>query len=398
MHILGATGSGKSELMARMILADANAGRGLVVVDPKGDLITDVLTRLPARLGERVALFDADSRARPPILNPLEGADTGRTVDHLVSIFSRVYAASWGPRTEDVLRSGLLTLRAIPGTPTLADLPKLLAVPAFRQRALDQIDDDVLLGFWKWYDELSDASRSQVVAPLMNKIRGLLLRPFVHAAIAGGPSTIDMDTVLDGGICLVRISKGALGIDTARLIGSIVVARAWQAATNRARIPQRQRHDAALYIDECHSFLNLAYPIEDMLAEARGYHMSIVLAHQYLRQLPRELAEGISSNARTKIIFNASPRTLETSPGTPSHDCLNMTSPTWAPFTSQHGSSWLAKKQHPSPHAPRNCPKPYRDAPGRSANSPASTPAPASPPSTVAALPVRPAVDPRRAA
>ncbi|MFC4003035.1 type IV secretory system conjugative DNA transfer family protein [Prauserella oleivorans] len=329
VHILGATGSGKSELMARMILADANAGRGLVVVDPKGDLITDVLTRLPARLGERVALFDADSRARPPILNPLEGADTGRTVDHLVSIFSRVYAASWGPRTEDVLRSGLLTLRAIPGTPTLADLPKLLAVPAFRQRALDQIDDDVLLGFWKWYDELSDASRSQVVAPLMNKIRGLLLRPFVHAAIAGGPSTIDMDTVLDGGICLVRISKGALGIDTARLIGSIVVARAWQAATNRARIPQRQRHDAALYIDECHSFLNLAYPIEDMLAEARGYHMSIVLAHQYLRQLPRELAEGISSNARTKIIFNASPEDARdlarhTQPRLSEHDLANL--------------------------------------------------------------------------
>jgi hypothetical protein len=301
MHILGATGSGKSELMARMILADAEAGRGLVVIDPKGDLVTDILMRLPKQAGERVILLDADSRSKPPVLNPLDGDDTARTVDNLVSIFSHVYAASWGPRTEDILRSGLLTLRARPGAATIADLPQLLTVPSFRQRGLAQIHDDVLTGFWRWYDELSDASRAQVIAPLMNKLRGLLLRPFVRATLAGGPSTVDMDHVLDGGICLVRLGKDALGIDTARLIGSIVVARTWQAATRRARIPQRERRDSSLYVDECHNFLNLAYPIEDMLAEARGYRMAIVLAHQYLRQLPRELEEGISTNALASL-------------------------------------------------------------------------------------------------
>ncbi len=307
VHVLGATGSGKSELMARMVLADVDADRGVVVIDPKGDLVTDILTRLPTRVGQRVALFDADSPTRPPVLNPLEGDDTGRTVDNLVSTFSQVYAASWGPRTEDVLRSGLLTLRALGGTPTLADLPKLLTVPAFRDRALDQIDDDILRGFWHWYDDLSDPARAHVTAPLMNKLRGLLLRPFVRAALAGGASTISMDAILDGGICLVRVPKGALGTDTARLVGSIIVARAWQAATHRARLPQRDRRDCALYVDECHNFIHLAYPIEDMLAEARAHRMSIVLAHQYLRQLPRELAEGVSSNARSKIIFSASP-------------------------------------------------------------------------------------------
>lgn len=307
IHILGATGSGKSELMARMVLADVNAGRGVVVIDPKGDLVTDILTRLPAHVGQRVALFDADNPARPPVLNPLEGDDTGRTVDNLVSTFSRVYSSSWGPRTEDLLRSALLTLRATPGTATLADLPKLLTVPSFRERALDQINDDILCGFWQWYDELSAPARAQVTAPLMNKVRGLLLRPFVHAALARGASTISMDAILDGGICLARISKGALGTDTARLVGSIIVAHAWQAATHRARLPQRDRLDCSIYVDECHNFLNLAHPIEDMLAEARAHRMSIVLAHQHLRQLPRELAEGISSNARSKIIFSASP-------------------------------------------------------------------------------------------
>jgi hypothetical protein len=330
LHILGATGSGKSELMARMILDDADSDRGVVVIDPKGDLVQDVLMRLPARLGERVVLLDADSGSRPPVLNPLEGDDTARTVDNLVSIFSHVYSSSWGPRTEDILRAGLLTLREQPGTPTLTDLPKLLTVPAYRHRALEHISDDILRGFWSWYDSLSEASRAQVVAPLMNKLRGLLLRQFVRASLAGGTSTVVMDDVLNnGGICLVRLGKDALGMDTARLVGSIVVARTWQAATRRARIPQRDRRDCGLYIDECHNFLNLAYPMEDMLAEARGYRMSMTLAHQYLRQLPRELEEGISTNARSKIIFNASPedaRSLSrhTLPRISEHDLANL--------------------------------------------------------------------------
>jgi Helicase HerA, central domain/TraM recognition site of TraD and TraG len=329
LHILGATGSGKSELMARMILADADAGRGLVVIDPKGDLVTDILMRLPEHLGSKVVLFDADSHSRPPVLNPLEGTDTARTVDNLVSIFSRVYASSWGPRTEDILRAGLLTLRALPGVPTLIELPKLLSIPAFRQRARDQITDEVLLGFWSWYDELSEASRAHAIAPLMNKLRGFLLRPFVRAAIAGGQSTVDMDTVLDGGICLVRIGKDTLGMETARLVGSIVVARTWQATTRRARIPQRLRQDCALYIDECHNFLNLPYALEDMLAEARGYRLSMTLAHQYLGQLPQDLEEGTSTNARSKVFFTTSPEDAKrlarhTQPRLSEHDLANL--------------------------------------------------------------------------
>ncbi|MET8759862.1 type IV secretion system DNA-binding domain-containing protein [Lentzea sp. NPDC004782] len=330
VHIIGATGSGKSELMARMILDDAEAGRGVVVVDPKGDLVSDILMRLPQELGHKVVLFDADSKSRPPILNPLEGTDKARAVDNLVSIFSRIYASSWGPRTDDILRAGLLTLTAMPGTPTLTDLPKLLTMPSFRQLACGQINDEVLKGFWSWYDDLSEASRAQVIAPLMNKVRGFLLRPFVRAAIAGGASTVDMDDVLNtGGICLVRIGRDALGMETARLVGSIVVARTWQAASRRARVPQRLRRDCGLYVDECHNFLNLAYPLEDMLAEARGYRLSMTLAHQYLGQLPKELEEGISTNARSKIFFNASPEDARrlarhTTPRLSDHDLSNL--------------------------------------------------------------------------
>ncbi|MFC0112590.1 type IV secretory system conjugative DNA transfer family protein [Kibdelosporangium aridum] len=329
LHILGATGSGKSELMARMILADADAGRGLVVIDPKGDLIDDILQRLPARFADRVVLLDSDGTAAPPVLNPLDGPDTASTVDNLVSIFARVYASSWGPRTDDLLRSGLLTLRALSSTPTLLELPTLLTVAEFRQRARATIDDEILAGFWTWYDELSDASRAQVAAPLMNKLRGLLLRPFVRATLTGAQSTLDMDSVLDGGICLVRLAKGTLSTDTVRLVGSIVVARTWQAATRRSQLPKHRRRDCALYLDEFQNFLNLAYPPEEMLPEARAYGLSLVLAHHNQRQTSPELQEAMSVNARNKIILNASPEDARrlahhTAPHITDHDLANL--------------------------------------------------------------------------
>lgn len=332
LHVLGATGSGKSTLLAQLILADIAQRRGVVVIDPKGDLVTDVLARLPVAAASRVVLFDADSRATPPCLNPLDGggqSDTDMTVDNLVSIFRRVYSAYWGPRTDDVMRAACLTLRAQSGVASLADLPRLLAEPAFRTRLVREVTDRVLKGFWDSYEELTDAQRSQVISPLMNKLRAFLLRPFVRDALAAGPSTVNLSTVLDGGILLCRIPKGSLGEETTRLIGSLVVARAWQATTARARIPQRLRRDASLIVDECHNFLNIPYPLEDMLAEARGFRVSMVLAHQHLGQLPRELKEGISTNARSKVFFTASPEDARelarhTAPRLTDHDLAHL--------------------------------------------------------------------------
>jgi TraM recognition site of TraD and TraG len=139
-----------------------------------------------------------------------------------------------------------------------------------------------------------------------------------------------MSTVLDsGGLLLARLPKGILGEETARLLGSFLVAATWQAAAARARLPEHRRPDAGLYLDECHNFLNLPYPLEDMLAEARAYRLSVVLAHQNLAQLPPDLREGISANARSQVIFTASPedaRILErhTLPALAAHDLSHL--------------------------------------------------------------------------
>jgi hypothetical protein len=141
----------------------------------------------------------------------------------------------------------------------------------------------------------------------MNKLRAFLLRDFVRSVVGRPDSSFDMGHVLDGGICLVRVPKGILGEETARLLGSFVVAKVWQSATHRARLGQSERVDASLVVDECQNFLHLPRSFDEMLAEARGYRLSMVLAHQHLGQLPRDLREAVSANARTKVWFSMSP-------------------------------------------------------------------------------------------
>ncbi|WP_324193773.1 type IV secretory system conjugative DNA transfer family protein [Nocardia otitidiscaviarum] len=331
-HVLGATGVGKSTLLGQWILADADAGRGVVVIDPKGDLVTDVLARLPRRLADKVVIFDADSTLRPPCVNPLDTSTEGLdlAVDNLATIFSRIYARWWGPRTDDILRVSLRTLCARPGIHTLVDLAGLLGGGANLERITREVSDPVLRDFWNSWSEQSEAARAQAVGPLLNKLRAFLLRPFVRAAIAAGESTVDLTEVLnDGGICLARLPKGSLGEDTARLMGSLLVARTWQAAITRSRLATADRPDASLVLDEAQNFLNLSTPVEDMLAEARGLRLSLVLAHQNLGQLSRELREGISANARNKLIFSASPEDARelarhTSPLLTEHDLTHL--------------------------------------------------------------------------
>jgi hypothetical protein len=338
LRVVGPTGVGKTTLITGQILADAEAGRGVVFIDPKGDAVTDILARLPEHVASKVVLFDPGDRAAPPCLNVLQGdesgTDTDMITDNLTGIFRRIYAANWGPRTDDIFRAATLTLlNSVPpgsGLITLADIPPLLGDDACRRRLTAGIRDQVLRDFWAWYEEMSPASRAHTIGPLMNKLRAFLLRRFARAAIASGPSTFDMGDVLDhGGIVLARLPKGILGEETAQLVGSFIVARTWQAASRRARLPERDRADAGLYIDECQNFLNLPYPLEDILSEARAYRLSVTMAHQNLAQLPPDLRQGISANARSQVIFSVSPedaRDLErhTAPVLAAHDLSHL--------------------------------------------------------------------------
>ena len=307
-HVLGGTGTGKSTLLANLVLQDVAAGRGVVVVDPaKGDLVRELLERLPASAAGRLVLLDPDEQTAPPTLNMLEGADPDVATDHLLATFRRVFASAWGPRTDDILRSACLTLLA-KGPATLVDVPRLLTKPGYRRHLTAGLGDELLAGFWGEYDRLTAGVQAQLVGPALSRLRAFLLRPFVREVVGSTTSSFDLATdVLDGGILLARLPKGVLGDDTARLLGSFVVAKVWQAASQRARAGEHARTDAALYVDEFHNVLHLPQTYEELLAEARGYRLALTLAHHNLAQLPRELREALSANARSKVYFACSP-------------------------------------------------------------------------------------------
>jgi energy-coupling factor transporter ATP-binding protein EcfA2 len=173
LHLVGSTGSGKTTLLTNLIVADIRAGRGTVVIDPHGDLVLDVLDRLPANVGDRVVLYDPD-QPNPSALNPLEGDDPDLVVDNIVAIFSSIFAKAWGPRMDDVMRVSCLTLLRRANV-TLQHIPPLRA-----QLTVDLDDPDGLAGFWQWYDEMNPAERSKVIGPVLARLRAFLLRDFVR--------------------------------------------------------------------------------------------------------------------------------------------------------------------------------------------------------------------------
>jgi hypothetical protein len=306
MHVVGSTGSGKTTLLVNMAIDDIKAGRGTVVIDPHGDMVLDILDRLPTSVADRVVVFDPD-QPNPPTLNPLSGDDPDLVVDNLVSIFGNIFAKAWGPRMDDVMRVACLTLLRHANV-TLQHIPPLLNSAQFRSAMTVGLDDPAgLSGFWQWYDELNPALRSQVIGPVLARLRAFLLRDFVKRTMRYPKSSFDMGKILDGGALLVRIPKGQLGEDTSKLLGSLVLAQVWQAATARANVPADKRRDATLIIDEAHNFLTLANSLDSMLAEARKYRLSMVLAHQDLAQFPKDLLAAASANARNKLYFSVAP-------------------------------------------------------------------------------------------
>jgi hypothetical protein len=308
LHVIGPTGTGKSTLLLGLITQDMEAWRGVVVVDPKGDLVADVLDRVPAgRTGDVVILDPADDE-RPVGMNVLArpGDSPELVADQVVSIFHDLYRDSWGPRTDDILRAALLTLTGVPGM-TLAEVPLLLTDPGFRRPLVGRVNDPVALGpFWGWYDGLSDGERTQAIGPVMNKLRTFLLRRRLRNILGQADPVFDFDQALAGrAIVLVPLAKGLLGEEAAALLGSLVVTRLWQAVQARASMAAADRPLTFAYIDEFQDYQHLPAGVESILAQARSLGLGLTLAHQHLGQLPPSVREAVLANARSRVIFQA---------------------------------------------------------------------------------------------
>jgi len=304
LHLIGPTGVGKSTLLTGLALQDVVAGYGLCFIDPKGDAVEELLSHIPeSRRGDVVVIDPRD--AAPVGLASLQG-DPDRTADALLAVFHSLYADSWGPRSHDIIHAGLLTL-ARRGDASLVLLPTLLTNPGFRRSVIGQIvrDDPLGLGnFWGWYEALSEGERQQAIAPVMNKLRPILLRPGMRHTLGQRHPRFELaDIFSKNRIVLVSLGKGQLGPEAAQLLGSLIVALLWDAITARTNQAQGKRIQTGIYIDEVQDYLRLPGDLGDALAQARGLGVKVHLAHQHLGQLGSNLRGAVLANARSRVMF-----------------------------------------------------------------------------------------------
>ena len=325
--LLGPTGAGKSTALAHLALADIHAGRGVLLIDPKTDLVADILARIPQQRRDDVVVIDPTS-SRPVGINPLArtqtahsgalsssgggvpggGASPELVADTVLATFKGVFAESWGVRVEQVLSAALVTLARTPGA-TLVDLPLLLTNTAYRQRLIAASGADPLgTGqFWAAYEALSEAQRQQWVGPVLTRLQPFLIRPHLRATLGQATPSFDLGEVFTRRrIVLVSLNKGVLGAESARLLGSLLVGQLWPLILARAAVEPSRRHVVSVFIDEVQDYLSLPGSLADALAQARSLGAAFHLAHQYRGQLPAALKAGIDANARNKIIFSLS--------------------------------------------------------------------------------------------
>lgn len=360
--ILGPTGSGKSTAMLHLILADIKAGRSVLVLDPKADLVNSILETMPEERSEELVVIDP-SDANPVGFNPFAFKNYRNKeliADAVLSVMQEIFAENWGIRSQDVLSGALLTLVETDDA-SLLWLPALLTDETFRERITAKVTDKIgLKPFWEHFDALKDSERRQEIAPVLNKLRQFLFRQGLRNVLGQSRPKFDLtDLFLKRRIVLVPLNKGVIGTESARLLGSLIVGLTWTLALSRANVPPERRHIVNVFIDELQDYLFLPTDLSDALAQARSMGVALTMAHQYRDQLPLEIRSAVDANARNKIVFGLSSKDAkDVAAMAPELTALDfMTLPRYQIYTSfqQDGrnTGWIQGQTMPPPPAIR---------------------------------------------
>lgn len=309
--LVGPNGSGKSTLLSQWALSDINAGRSLFLVENRGDLIEDILGRMPDTRHDELVVIDPASEWAVGI-NPLAGPrdEAERRADEVFSAFRAEFGTGLGPRSSHILLNALMTIARLEDG-TLTDVMLLLKNTSFRRSVLAKVNDPLVLGpFWAEYNALGPEQQQAQCAPLSNKLSPFISRPAIRRML-GQPhpsfSFADLFAEDKRRIVLVNLNEGLLGPETARLLGGIVLSHWWLELQRRAAIPREKRHMVMCIIDEWQSFVRgLDFGL--VLAQARGFGVSVTTANQHTGQLDDKLKEALAANARSRFAWRPSHR------------------------------------------------------------------------------------------
>ena len=309
MYVLGKSGTGKSVMLENMIIQNIRQGEGVCVVDPHGELVEKILESIPPERANDVIYFnpaDTDFNIGFNVLQLDDPKYKHLVASGLMGIFTKIWANAWSSRMEYILNNAILALLDTPDT-TLLGIPRLLVDKDYRQYVINNLKDPVVKAFWVHeYEAWRDQIRNEAIAPIQNKVGQFLSSSIVRNVVGQSKSSINIFEIMNGQkIFLVNVSKGRIGEDNSALLGGMLITKLQLAAMERVRIPESERKDFYLYVDEFQNFVTDSFA--SILSEARKYRLCLILAHQYIAQLTTEsgssVRDAVFGNVGTMIIF-----------------------------------------------------------------------------------------------
>lgn len=309
MYVIGQTGTGKSNMIHNMIIQDIANGEGVCLVDPHGENVEGILEKIPENRMDDVVYFNPADTEFNVGFNVLEIPDP--RYKHLVAsglmgIFTKIWSGVWSARMEYIMNNAILALLDTPGT-TLLGITRILVDSEYRAMILSNVKDPVVKAFWvNEYEKWKDQFRNEAIAPIQNKVGQFLSTALVRNIVGQSKSTIDIPDIMNSGkVFLVNVSKGRIGEDNSALLGAMLITKIQLAAMERVRIPEEERVDFYLYVDEFQNFATDSFA--NILSEARKYYLNLVLAHQYIGQLVTDsstkVRDAVFGNVGTMVTF-----------------------------------------------------------------------------------------------
>lgn len=305
MYVIGKTGMGKSHLLRHLAYNDIQAGRGLAFVDPHGDSADWLLEYIPASRINDVVFINPTDIDFPIAFNVLEKVDRryhNLVADGLVGVFKKIWAESWGPRLEYLMRNAILALLDYQDS-TLLGVTRMLVDKSYRKKVIARIHDPVVKAFWVGeFSKYNDKFLVEAISPIQNKVGQFLANAVIRNIVGQPQSTINLREIMDQGkILILNLSKGKIGEESSALLGAMIITKLQLAAMSRADIAEEARRDFFLYVDEFQTFATESFA--DILSEARKYRLSLIMAHQYIEQMPEAVASAVFGNVGTLISF-----------------------------------------------------------------------------------------------